>query len=259
MMNRQAFLVPALVAALIIAAGAGARATQPLVVLCAGAASSTVRQIAREFAAAHRSAVVVREGTVGQIRQQLAAGKPADVVIVSRPALAALAKAGALLAGTQTNLGRTGIGVGIRAGAPVPDLATPDALKRTLLAARTIASTDPAAGASSGIYFAELLRRMGIAGAIATKEKLVPGGFSCTLVAQRKADICVQNISEIVPVSGVVLAGPFPAALQNYITYSAAVLKQTAAPAAARAFVANLTSPQRAATLRAAGFQPALK
>jgi molybdate transport system substrate-binding protein len=259
MMNRQAFLVPALIASLLIAGATAARAAQPLVVLCAGAASTTVRQLAREFAASHGGAVVVRDGTVGQIRQQLAAGKPADVVIVSRPALAALAKQGALLGGTRTDLGRTGIGVGIRAGAPLPDLETPAALKRTLLVARAIASTDPAAGASSGIYFAGVLRKLGIAAAVAPKEKLVPGGFSCTLVARLQADLCVQNISEIVPVKGVVLAGPFPAALQNYITYSAAVLKQSAMPARARAFVANISSPQRTATWRAAGFQPALK
>jgi molybdate transport system substrate-binding protein len=233
-------------------AATGARAAQPLIVLSAGAASTTVRQIAHEF-----GAVVVHDGTVGQIRGQLAAGKPADVVILSRPAMAALAKQGALIGSTRAELGRTGIGVGIRAGAPVPDVRTPEALKRTLLAARAIASTDPAAGASSGIYFAKVLRDMGIAAAVAPKEKLVPGGFSCTLVARHQADLCVQNISEIVPVPGIVLAGPFPPALQNYITYSVAVLKETTSPAVARAFVASLTSPRRAATWRAAGFQPA--
>jgi molybdate transport system substrate-binding protein len=232
------------------------RAAQPLSVLCAGATSAIIGRIARDFERTHGRAVVVTEGTTGQVRSKLAAGTHADVVILSAPALDALTANGGILAGTRVDLGRTGIGVGVRAGSVAPDVSTPDALKAALLAAPSIATTDPAAGASSGIYFAGLLQKMGIAGAIRPKETLVKGGFSCDLVAAGKAALCVQNISEIVPVRGVVVAGPFPAALQNYITYSAAVAKGSADPDDARAFIAGATSPARAPLWKSAGFNP---
>jgi molybdate transport system substrate-binding protein len=230
-------------------------AAEPLTVLCAGAASATIEQFAHDFERTHGRTVVVTEGTAGQITDKLASGQHADVVVLSAPALDALATKGGLLAGTRVDLGRTGIGVGIRAGTTVPDLSTPDALKATLLAAPSIASTDPAAGASSGIYFAGVLQKMGIADAVRPKETLVPGGFSCDLVASGKAALCVQNISEIVPVKGVVVAGPFPASLQNYITYSAAVAKGSTSPDDARAFIADATSPASASIWKNAGFE----
>jgi molybdate transport system substrate-binding protein len=232
------------------------RAAEPLTVLCAGAASAIVERIAHEFERTHGRTVVVTEGTTGQVRAKLAAGEHADVVILSAPALDALTTNGGILAGTRVDLGRTGIAVGVRAGAVAPDVSTPDALKAALLAAPSIATTDPASGASSGIYFAGLLQKMGIAGAVRPKETLVEGGFSCDVVAAGKAALCVQNLSEIVPVRGVVVAGSFPAALQNYITYSAAVAKGSTAPADARAFIADATSPVRAPLWKSAGFQP---
>lgn len=237
------------------ASAATVRAAEPLSVLCAGAASAVIQQFAHDFERTHGRAVVVTEGTAGQITDKLTSGQHADVVILSAPALDTLATKGGVLAGTRVDLGRTGIGVGIRAGAAVPDLSTPDALKATLLAAPSIASTDPAAGASSGIYFAGVLQKMGIADAVRPKETLVPGGFSCDLVAAGKAALCVQNISEIVPVKGVVVAGPFPAALQNYITYSTAVAKGSTSPDDARAFIADATSPAHASIWKNAGFE----
>ena len=248
-----------LIAALAVVASAipalTVRAAEPLTVLCAGAASTVVEQIGRDFERTHGRAVVVTEGTAGQITAKLAAGAHVDVVILSAPALDTLTTNGSIVTGTRVDLGKTGIGVGIRDGASAPDLSTPDALKATLLAAPSIASTDPAAGASSGIYFAGVLQKMGIADAVRPKETLVPGGSSCDLVATGKAALCVQNISEIVPVHGVVVAGPFPAALQNYITYSAAVAKGSTTPDDARAFIADATSSARAPLWKAGGFE----
>jgi molybdate transport system substrate-binding protein len=252
-------LITSLAAIALSAPPLTARAAEPLTVLCAGAASAIVERIAHDFERTRGRPVVVTEGTVGQVRAKLAAGAHADVVILSAPALHALATHGGILAGTRVDLGRTGIGVGVRTGAVAPDVSTPAALKATLLAAPSIATTDPAAGASSGIYFAGLLQKMGIAAAVRPKERLVEGGFSCNLVAAGKAALCVQNVSEIVPVRGVVVAGSFPAALQNYITYSAAVAKGSTAPADARAFIADATSPIRSPLWKSAGFEPAGK
>jgi molybdate transport system substrate-binding protein len=248
-------LIAALAALAASAPTSTVRAAEPLTVLCAGAAASVVGRIAGDFERTHGRAVAVTEGTTGQITAKLASGNPADVVILSAPALDTLATSGGILAGTRVDLGRTGIGVGIRNGAAAPDLSTPDTLKAALLAAPSIATTDPAAGASSGIYFAGVLQKMGIAEAVRPKETLVEGGSSCDLVAAGKAALCVQNISEIVPVHGVVVAGPFPAALQNYITYSAAVAKKSTAPDDARAFIADATSPARAPLWKSGGFE----
>jgi molybdate transport system substrate-binding protein len=224
--------------------------------LCAGAASTVVNDIAADVHRRTGRAIVVHVGTVGQIQAQLARGAHADVVIVSGKAMRILVKEGTLVPGTRTNLGRSGMGVGVRAGTRLPDITSTEALKRALLRARSIATTDPKAGASSGIYFAHLLQRMGIAAAVAPKELLTPGGHSCELVARGKADLCAQNITEIVPVKGVVLAGPFPAAVQNYITYAAAVAGRTQSPNDARAFITELASPRRATLWRRAGFVP---
>jgi molybdate transport system substrate-binding protein len=255
-MNRMRIALIAALAALACSAPASiVRAAEPLTVLCAGAASTVIQQFARDFERAHGRAVVVTEGTTGQITAKLAAGERADVVILSAPALDTLTANGGILAGTRVDLGRTGIGVGIRAGAPVPDLSTAETFKAALLAAPSIASTDPAAGASSGIYFAGVLQKMGIADAVRPKETLVEGGSSCDLVAAGRVALCVQNISEIVPVKGVVVAGPFPAAMQNYITYSAAVAKGSTAPDDARAFIADAMSPARVQVWKSGGFE----
>jgi len=227
----------------------------PLIVDSAGAASSVVSRIAHDVHRATGREIVIHTGTVGQIRRRLAAGERADIVILSASALKTLSSHGAIVAGTQTPLGASPMAVGVRAGAPLPDVSTTAAFKRTLLRATAIAATDPAAGASSGIYFAKLLRRLGIADAIGPKERLTPGGHSCDLVVQHRADLCVQNVTEIVPVKGVSVAGLLPPEIQNVIVYSAGVLSRSSQPAAARAFVRELSAPRYAPLWRRAGFR----
>jgi molybdate transport system substrate-binding protein len=243
--------------AIVVGIAPPAESAQPLVVLSGGAGVAAVRRFAVEFEKAHGRSVTVTSATAGQIVAKLAAGETADVILLTAAGLDTLASRGQLADGTRVDIGKTGMGVGIRAGSAVPMLSTPEAFKQTLLSAASIASTDPAAGASSGIYFAALLQKLGIAEAVRPKETLVPGGFSCELVAAGKADLCVQNISEIVPVPGVVLAGAFPPVLQNELAYGVAVAKVAANDADARAFVSELTASGRAAFWQQAGFEPA--
>jgi molybdate transport system substrate-binding protein len=228
-----------------------------LAVLCAGAASETVHQLAERYAQATGNTVSIVTGTAGQLRARLNAGERADVVILPAPGIADLERGGGLVAGTRTGLGRTGMGLGVRRGAPVPELSSPEALKRVLLSARAIVATDPASGATAGIYFAKVLARLGIAEAVKPKLAVVPGGSACAAVAKGDADVCVQNISEILPVGGVTLAGPFPAALQNFITYTAAVPANAPAPEAGRALIGYLTAPAQGIVWRSAGFENA--
>jgi molybdate transport system substrate-binding protein len=228
-----------------------------LQVLCAGAASSAVSAIAEQFHKSSGRDVVVQTGTAGQIEKRITSGEAADIVIVSAQALKTLDDENLLVQGSQTNLGRTGMGVGVRIGAPHPDLSSTAAFKRTLMQAHRIAMSDPAQGASSGIYFQSLLQKLNLSDEIIPKAIGVHGGPACRLVAEGKADLCVQNISEIRTVSGVDFAGAFPEAIQNYITYSAAILKRAASPDVATTFVHALAAPENTTLWRNAGFAAA--
>jgi molybdate transport system substrate-binding protein len=160
---------------------------------------------------------------------------------------------GAVVAGSRADIARTGMGVGVREGAPRPDISTPEAFKATLLAAKSLVYVDPAQGATSGIHFKSVLERLGIADAVRAKSQLVPGGYPAEKVASGEAELVVHQISEIVPVKGVVMAGPLPADLQKVTVYSAGLAARSAHPDAARAFVAFLTRPAFKAKFAAAG------
>jgi molybdate transport system substrate-binding protein len=150
-----------------------------------------------------------------------------------------------------------GVGVGVKEGAAKPDISTVDALKRALLAARSVAYIDPASGGSSGIYIDKLLERLGIASEVRAKAKLKKGGHAADFVASGEADIVLQQISEIIPVKGVTFVGPLPADIQNITTYSAAIAAQSKNHEAAEALIRIFSDPQGAALLKAKGMQPA--
>jgi molybdate transport system substrate-binding protein len=141
----------------------------------------------------------------------------------------------------------------VREGAPRPDIATPEALKQTLLAAKSLVYVDPARGATSGIHFASVLQRLGIADTVKSKTILIPTGFAAEVVARGEAEIRVHQISEILPVKGVTLVGPLPRELQKVTIYSGGLAAKAAQPEAARAFLAFLTRPAFKPKLAAAG------
>jgi molybdate transport system substrate-binding protein len=171
--------------------------------------------------------------------------------------MAELEKVGKFTPGSRTDLGRVGIGVGVRDGAAVPDVATPEAFKAALVAARSIAFTNPAEGGTSGIYFTGLAERLGIGDAVKAKAVLTKGGREAAIeVAQGRAELAIVFISEAVAVKGVRLAGPLPPPLQDYSVYAAAIPASSTDPAAARAFVAALASQGMAERWRGNGFEP---
>ncbi|HEY3067041.1 MAG TPA: substrate-binding domain-containing protein [Methylomirabilota bacterium] len=237
-MGNRLVVVFAIVAAWLAAAPAQAAEVN---VLSAGAVRSIVTELAQAFERETGNTVKLTFGTVGVIRNKLATGERADVVIMTDVAVDEMARQGAVVPGSRTDIGRTGMGVGVREGAPRPDISTADALKQTLLAAKSIVYVDPAQGATSGIHFASVLQRLGIADAVKPKTTLVPGGYPAELVAKGDVELVAHQISEIVPVKGVTLVGPLPKELQKLTVYSAGIVAQSDAPAAARAFVAFLT------------------
>ncbi|MBC5810210.1 MAG: substrate-binding domain-containing protein [Candidatus Eremiobacteraeota bacterium] len=233
--------------------GVAAAAGPSLNILCAAATATTVTQLAESYTRASGIPVRITAGTASQLREKLNAGERADLIILPAPTIDELDKSGVLVPGSRADLGRTGMGVGIRVGTKAPDLSSTEALKQALLAAKSVAYSDPAAGATSGIYFTKVLGQLGIADAVTQKAKLASGG-SCGLVADGSAEICVGNVTQILGVKGVVLAGPFPAAVQNFITYSAGIPKNAPSVESARAFAGYLTDVSLAAVWNSAGF-----
>ncbi len=228
-----------------------------LKVTSAGAVRGLIAGIIEEYKRQSGDTFDFTVGTTGQLRAIIASGQPADLIIVSTPLMAELEKTGKMTPGSRADLGRVGIGVVIRDGARVPDVASPEAFKKAVIEARSLAYTDPAQGGTSGIYFAGLADRFGIADEDKRKSVLTTGGREAALeVAQGKAEIGIVFISEAMAVKGVKLAGPLPPALQDYSVYAAAIPASSTEPAAARAFIAALTSAAMAPRWQAAGFEP---
>ena len=236
--------------------GAPAHA-DPLVVTSAGAVGDALKDLAADYTKATGIELKLVFGNVGMIQERLKAGETADVLILSAAAIAAIEKSGGLAAGGAAPLGRIGMGVAMRADAPKRDISTPEAFKASLLAAKSIAYSDPAGGGSSGIYFDGLIGKLGIADEIRRKAVLIRGGSAADRVATGDAEMAVQNISELVHVPGVQLVGPFPAEYQNYAVYAAGVSAKSTQPQTAQAFIFHIAAPSAAEVWKAAGAEPA--
>ena len=227
-------------------------------VLSAGAVQSMVTALGAEFERASGNKLNLNFNTVGANRAKLEAGEATDLAILSESAIAVLDKSGLFLPGSITDLGRTITGVVVKEGAPVPDISTPQALKQALLKARSVSYSDPAAGGSSGTYFAGLLEKLGIADAIKPKAVLGKRGFEVAqAVADGRAEIGTTFISEALTVKGVKVVGPLPGELHNANTYTAAVHAKSAVADAARAFIRHLTNPAGRDRWIKAGLEPA--
>ncbi len=224
-----------------------------LQVLSAGAMRSIVTELAAAFEKETGNTVKLTFATVGVIRAKLAEAAPADVVIMTDEAMKDMTRQGAVREGSWTAIGRTGIGVAVREGATRPDISSPEALKQTLLSAKSLVYVDPAQGGTSGIHFAGVLQRLGIADAVKPKTTLVPGGYPAELVAKGDVEMVVHQISEIIPVKGVTLVGPLPKELQKTTVYAAGLTVSSASKDAARAFVAFLAREDFKPRLAAAG------
>jgi molybdate transport system substrate-binding protein len=238
-----------------IAGGAMSQAAE-LIVLASQGNLPGVNELATAFARTSGHKVTVLQEIDKALEQRLSNG-PADLVTGNPPAMEALLKKGQLVAGTATSFMLAGLGVSVRAGAPKPDISTPEALKRTLLAANSIVYTDPALRSPSGVHFAKVLDRLGIAEEMKAKSKLHNGvGFNAEFVARGEIELAIQQISEIVPVQGVELVGPLPADLQLTTVFATAIGADIKEQGAAKDFVKFLTSPAAAAVIKATGMEP---
>jgi molybdate transport system substrate-binding protein len=239
---------------MLLAAAVSSVEAAEIKVMSAGAMKAMVSEVGAEFTRETGHTLAMTTGTVGQLRDKLLAGEAADVVVMSDTAIDQLIGQGQLARGSRVDIARTGIGVAVRDGAPKPDISTPESFKQTLLAAKSITYVDPASGGTSGIYFASVLQKLGIADAVKGKTVLRPGGgYIAELVARGEAELAVHQISEIVPVKGVTLVGPLPRELQKVTVYSAALPARGTNTEQAKAFVEFMARPAFKARLAAAG------
>jgi molybdate transport system substrate-binding protein len=184
---------------------------------------------------------------------RLERGEAADVVILTREGLDGLAREGAVVAESCVDLARSWVGIAVRAGAPRPDITTPAALRVALLGARSVAYSRLGA---SGILFAQLIERMGIAGEINARACIIPQGFTAERLLGGEADLAVQQISELKQVDGVDVVGPIPLELQTPAVFSAGRLAASAKAAQADGLLRFLTSAEAAPALRQSGLEP---
>ncbi len=187
------------------------------------------------------------------IRKRMLAGEVVDLVIGSAAAIDELIGARKLAAG-RMDLARSGVAVAVRAGAPRPDIGSGEALKRALLSAKSIGcSSGP-----SGVYLAELFKRMGIAEQVKPKITQTPPGTAVgPLVARGEVEIGFQQLSELLPTEGIDIVGALPAGIQLVTVFSAGVHVGAKEPEAAKALIRFLTSPSAAPIIRRKGMDPA--
>ena len=261
MTRRLASLIAAMATLFMTPAGAA-----DLKVISAGAVRGLISQIIDDYSKQTGQKFDFTIGTTGQLRNIIATGQHADLIIVSTPLMSELEKTGKFIPGSRADLGRVGIGVAVREGAPVPDVSTPEAFKQTLIAARSVTYTNPAEGGTSGIYFNGLADKFGIGDAVRKKAVLTAeqaaelariGGREAAIeVAEGRAEMAIVFMSESMAVKGVKLAGPLPAAYQDYSVYTAAIPASSTDAPAARSFITALTSQAMAERWRANGFEP---
>src|SRR5262244_1790954 len=209
-------------------------------VLTSVALTSAFNELAPNFEQATGNKLNIGYNLIADIRKRMLDGETADVIILSRPVMDELDKQQKFASGSVTNVAGTPVALAIRAGAPKPDISTVDALKRTLLAAKSIVYADPAKGGVSGVYFAKVVDRLGITDQLKSKTILVPGA----------------QASEVVPIAGAEVLGPLPGEFASTTVWTAGIGTTTKVPEAAKSFIQFLTGPVARPVFRAKGFQP---
>ena len=188
------------------------------------------------------------------IPNRLRRGEPVDVVIVADGVLVGFIKDGLIMAESYTPLARSAIGMAVRAGAPKPDISTVDALKRTLLQAKSIAYS---ASVSGDYVSTELFQRLGIADQVISKSRRIEGGERVgAVVARGEAEIGFQQLSELLPVPGIDHVTPLPPEVQKVSVFSAGVALSTKDSDAAHALIRFLASPEAARAITNSGLEP---
>jgi molybdate transport system substrate-binding protein len=242
-------------AALLLAGPASAAEVK---VMISGGLTAAYKALIPEYEHASGNTVVTAFGpsmgtTQNAIPVRLERGEPVDVLILVGYALDDLIKKGKAVGDSKVDLVRSPIAIAVRAGAPKPDIGSVDALKRALLAAKSVAYSDSA----SGVYVStELFSKLGIAEEMKGKAKMIPATPVGEIVAQGDAEIGFQQMSELMPVPGIDIVGPLPAEVQKITIFSAGVSATAKEPDAAKSLIKFLNSAQAAPVLVKSGLEP---
>ena len=232
--------------------------TDEIRVMTSGAFTAAYRELIPELERLTRKKIVTAATSIGSgetsIPNRLRRGEAVDVVIVADGVLVGFIEEGLVTAESYTPLARSAIGMAVKAGAPKPDIGTVDALKRTLLSAKSIAYS---ASVSGDYLSTELLQRLGIADQVLGKCRRVEGGERVgAVVARGEAEIGFQQISELLPISGIDHVTPLPAEVQKVSVFSGGVAANSSDPAVSKALIKFLASPDAGGAIKDNGLEP---
>jgi molybdate transport system substrate-binding protein len=248
-----AVAIATLALALAMPQGVAAQALETRV-FSSAAPRGILTEIAPAFERAAGQRLVIEYAFAADLKRRIEAGGQFDVAILPPDSADDLVRQGKLVAGTRVDLGRTGLGVAVRKGAPKPDIGTVDAFRAALLAAPTVAYAD---GGASGVQIQGILGRLGIAEAMKPKLRPYPTGAAVEAVARGEVDLVVIGVSPILNLPAVTLVGWLPAGLQSYIVFTASIGAAARQPAAAQTLLSLLTSPAAIEFAKSQGFEPA--
>jgi molybdate transport system substrate-binding protein len=237
----------------VLLASAGAVAAAELKVLSSNGTSAIVQAIGAEFARRTGHAVSYKIDVAVLLQKEIEGGEAFDVAVLTRAVIDELATRGRVDLGTRADIARSGIGVAMRAGAVKPEIGTTASFKRTMLDARSIAYTTVG---GSGIHFLKVAEQLGIADAVKAKARTQTGGLLAELVAKGDAELAVQQVSELLPVAGVELVGPFPPELQLITLFSAGMSTTSQNREAAQALIRFFADPDAVRVIKAKGMEP---
>jgi molybdate transport system substrate-binding protein len=243
---------------ILFSAAAGIARASEVKVMISGGLATPYKELAPQFERATGNTVVTAYGpsmgaTENAIPVRLARGEAADVLIMVGDALGEMIEQGKAVRASRVDLVHSPIGMAVRAGASKPDIRTPDALKQTLLNAKSVVYSDSA----SGIYVGgELFKRLGIAAEMKDKARMIPAEPVASVVARGDAELGFQQISELLPIAGADLVGPLPPEVQKITIFSAALTANANQLEAGKALIAFLASAAAIPALKRAGLDP---
>ena len=236
---------------ILLAQGLAAEAAE-VKLMSANPMTEVMKELGPQFERATGHKLVIQYEVASVVKKRIDAGETFDVAILLPPLIEDLIKQGKIDVGTRADIARAGMGVGVRAGAPKPDISSVEAFKHALLNARSVAYSKVGA---SGVYFLGLLERLGIAEEMKPKLKPTPADTLAKVVPNGEVEMIVVPISVIL-VPGAELVGPLPSELQTYINFVAGVGTGAKEPNAAQALIKFLTSPAAAQVLKVKGMEP---
>jgi molybdate transport system substrate-binding protein len=230
-----------------------------LKILCANGMQTVIEDLGPKFERAMGHKLAITFDTGGSTIKR-ARGELADVVIAIREGIAGLAKDGRVATDSVAAIASTGISVAVRKGAPKPDIGSPETFKRTLLSAKSVTYLNPADGGASGIHFAKVLDRLGIANDMKSKTVFAAKASAIgPMIANGEAELGVLQYQLLYGVPGIEIIGPLPGDLQSTKVFSAAVMTTSSNAEAAKDLISFLRAAEAAAVIKTKGMEPAIR